>query len=29
MIKIWAKIIVDNKITKDIIYESVDNYTRE
>lgn len=29
MIKIWAKIITNNKITKDIIYESVDNYTRE
>ena len=29
MIKIWAKIIMDNKIQKDLIYESLDNYTRE
>lgn len=29
MIRLWAKIIIDNKIKKDLIYESHDNYTRE
>lgn len=29
MIKLWAKVITDNKIQKDIIYESADNYTRD
>ena len=29
MIKLWAKIIIDNKIKKDIIYESIDNYSRD
>ena len=29
MIKLWAKIITDNKLVKDIIYESADNYTRD
>ena len=28
MIKIWAKVITDNKIQKDLIYESLDNYAR-
>ena len=29
MLKIWAKIMVDHKIKKDIIYESIENYSRE
>lgn len=29
MIRLWAKIIIDNKLKKDIIYESIDNYSRE
>ena len=29
MIKLWAKIITNNKIVKDTIYESADNYNRE
>ncbi len=29
MLKIWAKIMVDHKIKKDIIYESMENYSRE
>ena len=29
MIKLWAKIITDNKIQKDMIYESADNYSRD
>lgn len=29
MIKLWAKIITDNKIKHDLIYESADNYNRE
>ncbi len=29
MIKIWAKIMVDHKIKKDIIYESMENYSRD
>lgn len=28
MIRIWAKIITDNKLVKDMIYESTDNYNR-
>lgn len=28
MIKLWAKLITDNKIQKDLIYESLDNYSR-
>ena len=29
MIKLWAKIIVNNKIQRDLIYESLDTYSRE
>lgn len=29
MIKLWAKIITDNKIQADTIYESADNYSRD
>lgn len=29
MIRIWAKIITDNKLVKDLIYESADNYNRD
>ena len=29
MIRIWAKIILDNKLIKDLIYESIDNYSRD
>lgn len=29
MIRIWAKAMLDNKIQKDIIYETIENYSRE
>lgn len=29
MIKLWAKIITDNKLCQDLIYESIDNYCRD
>ena len=29
MIRIWAKIIIDNKLVKDLIYEATENYNRE
>ena len=29
MIKIWAKTMQENKIKKDIIYETIENYSRE
>lgn len=29
MIRIWAKIITDNKLVKDLIYEAADNYNRD
>lgn len=29
MIRIWAKAMQDNKIKKDIIYETIENYSRE
>lgn len=29
MIKIWAKTMLDNKIQKDLIYETIESYSRE
>ena len=29
MIRLWAKIMIDNKLHKDIIYESAENYSKE
>lgn len=29
MIKIWAKVIVNHKIKKDLLYETIENYSRE
>lgn len=29
MIKIWAKTMTDHKIQKDIIYETIENYSRD
>ena len=29
MIKIWAKVMVNHKIKKDLLYETIENYSRE
>lgn len=29
MIRLWAKVMVDHKIKKDLIYESIEQYSRD
>ena len=29
MLKLWAKVMIDGKIKKDTLYETIENYSRE